>query len=213
MTPNAEVFERLLPRLQNVTVVPWLEPSMEESIPRYCERLAQTLDEREPVIICGVSFGGIVAFELAKRLNTRACVLVSSIRHPRELPPWFLVFWFLSGSWCAPFLSTIGALAAAFPHRIRTNATARLTKLSGVSGRWHRWATAAVLRWAPSPSRRSFPVVQIHGDRDATFPIRYLKPDVVIPGGDHVIPLTHDREIAAVLTEIAARDSQADSVS
>jgi pimeloyl-ACP methyl ester carboxylesterase len=91
------------------------------------------------------------------------------------------------------------------PRRIRSRSTARLTKLAGASGSWHRWATAAVLRWQPGRELDQIPTFQIHGDADTTFPIRYLHPDIVIRGGGHVLPLTHSTELSELIAEHAAR--------
>ena len=77
-------------------------------------------------------------------------------------------------------------------------------KLGGLSGEWHRWASAAALSWKPSTGAERIPLFQIHGDRDLTFPIRYTDADTVIHGGGHVLPLTHSEEIAGKLLQIAA---------
>ena len=62
-------------------------------------------------------------------------------------------------------------------------------KLAGDSGTWHHWATSVVLGWKPNPLVMETPVIQIHGDADTTFPIRYTTPDVIIQGGGHVLPM------------------------
>ena len=206
MTPDDRIFDRLLPRLPNASIVPWLTPQFNEPISRYCDRLAATIHCDEPIIICGVSFGGIIARELAPKINAACCVLISSVRDPRELPPWFRCFRPVSGRHVSTLLNLAGTLATHFPRPIRTPATARATKLAGEGGKWHRWATSSVLEWSPQQRSAEIATVHIHGNRDTTFPIRYTKPDIVIDGGGHVLPLTHDREIARVLGELATQN-------
>jgi pimeloyl-ACP methyl ester carboxylesterase len=88
MTPDHRIFERLLPLLPSAMCVDWIQPtSTFESINSYAARLSRTLDDNSPTVVCGASFGGIVARELALCLNAKACVLISSVRSPRELPP------------------------------------------------------------------------------------------------------------------------------
>jgi pimeloyl-ACP methyl ester carboxylesterase len=96
-------------------------------------------------------------------------------------------------------MKATGAIATYWPQRFKTSSTWRLMKLEGTSGEWHRWATAAVLSWNVSPEAERIPLIQIHGDSDETFPIRYTKADHVISGGGHVLPLTHCEELADIL--------------
>ncbi len=69
MTPDPRIFERLLPLLPSAVVVDWIPPKSNESIASYAERLSRTIINDQPTIVCGVSFGGIVACELASCLN------------------------------------------------------------------------------------------------------------------------------------------------
>ncbi|WP_425616988.1 alpha/beta fold hydrolase [Anatilimnocola sp. NA78] len=204
MTPDTRIFSRLLPLLPNATIVPWITPRRNESIPNYAERLADSLTIAGEVIVCGVSFGGIVARELALRLNAKACVLISSVRDSQQLPPWFRAFRGLSRLPLEPLFSAVGTVASLAPATLRTASTARLKKFHGQAGSWHRWASSAVLRWQPSLSIDAIPLTQIHGDQDLTFPIRYIQPDRVITGGGHVLPLTHPKEVAAIISQLAS---------
>lgn len=204
MTPDHRIFDRLLPLLPNAKIIDWIQPTAHEPIASYAERLSRTIVHDEPIVVCGVSFGGIVARELAICLNAKACVLISSVRSPGELPPWFRWLGFISSQPSEAIMKTTGAIAAYWPRPLKTQATWRLMKLHGKSGAWHRWAAAAVLTWRLSKDAERVPMYQIHGDRDTTFPIRYTKAELVIKGGGHVLPLTHSNEIAERLRQIAA---------
>lgn len=203
MTPDHRIFDRLLPQLPTARIVDWIEPTSGESIASYATRLSHTITCSEPTIVCGVSFGGIIARELASHLNASACVLVSSVRSPSELPPWFRVCRILAPGSATALMRATGAIAASWPRRLRSPSTLRLMKLGGKSGRWHRWATAAVLNWRPSEDVERIRLIHIHGDRDTTFPIRYVSADTVIRGGGHILPLTHSEQIASALRQLA----------
>ncbi|MCU0718380.1 MAG: alpha/beta hydrolase [Pirellula sp.] len=204
MTPDYRIFERLLPLLPTAIVVDWIPPVELEPIVSYAARLSRTLKRDEPMIVCGVSFGGIVAREMAYHLNAACCVLISSVRSPRELPPWFRLCRVIAPRPAVAILKATGTVANHWPERLRSGTTWRLRKLAGKSGEWHRWATAAVLNWKPSQHVCRIPSRHIHGDRDATFPIRYTSADTVIRGGGHVLPLTHCEQIAEKLRKIAS---------
>ncbi len=59
------------------------------------------------------------------------------------------------------------------------------------SGRHVRWAGLAALGWRPTAAVLRCPLFQIHGDRDRILPCRLTRPDVIVPGAGHLLPLTH----------------------
>jgi pimeloyl-ACP methyl ester carboxylesterase len=111
MTPDARLFDRLLPLVPQATVLPWIVPRSRESLAVYAARLADAVDEPDDVIICGASFGGMVARELAWRLGAKVCVLVSTVRSHRELPRWMRLVRPVTS---LAVLQTVGAVATAW---------------------------------------------------------------------------------------------------
>ncbi|MFW5870382.1 MAG: alpha/beta hydrolase [Candidatus Sumerlaeota bacterium] len=78
---DARMFEPQLRAFPFLETPGWLEPERFESLERYCERLADSLDlDGEPLVIGGVSFGGMVAQVLAERLNAEATLLIATWR-------------------------------------------------------------------------------------------------------------------------------------
>lgn len=199
MTPNFPIYARLQPLLPNATIVDFIPPRPRESLISYAHRLALDIPPRSFVV--GVSFGGILALEISRIVRPLGCILISTIKHPAELPPWFRMGRFLGVGTCSPALRSIGRLATLMPKRLRTASTLRATKLAGTAGQWHRWATTAVIDWSrcrqkPGPRIESCPVLQIHGTKDTTFPIRFIQPDIRVHSGTHSIALTHPQELA-----------------
>ncbi len=199
MTTDYPVYSRLLPILPNASVVDYLPPKDDEPLVDYAWRMASGL--RAQSYLVGVSFGGIVALEIARILRPRGCVLISSIRHPCELPPWFRVWRLFGGRNCGRWLRFVGGLASLTPRSVRSVSTMRAAGLAGRRGSWHRWATAAVIDWQPSRQFDGCPLLQIHGTADSTFPIRYTHPDISVSGGQHALPISHPAEIAEAICE------------
>ena len=201
MTPDFPVFTRLTPLLPVSSQLNFIAPKQHETLESYADRMSEGLSPSAYVV--GVSFGGLAALEICRKLRANGCVLISSIRRPSQLPPWFRMFRGIDPPTASALLNTVGYFADRFPDRLSTKSTIRLRKLSGSSGAWHRWATTAVLNW--KSKRFDFPILQIHGDADTTFPIRYVKPDVRIKNGKHALPISHPKETAdAILAFITA---------
>jgi pimeloyl-ACP methyl ester carboxylesterase len=198
MTPQYPVYSRLLPLLPNAQVVPFIEPEPNESLTDYAKRMAPQFPDR--CFIGGVSFGGILAQEISRIVHPAGCIVIASIQRPSQLPPWLRLWRLLGGRHASRVLNAVGSSAKCVPTSIRTSSTARLTKLSGDSGKWHRWATSAVLDWSPSTPIAA-PILHIHGDADTTFPVRYTKPDIVIQHGRHALPMSHPIETANVIND------------
>lgn len=203
MTPDSRIFQRLLPSLPTAEIVSWIEPIRNESIPEYAARLASTIQSSEPVVVCGVSFGGIIARELAWRINAHTCVLISSIRSPDELPPWIRAIRRGAGIWNNWIFHLLGKFAFAIQNISCVPSITRIAKFTGENGAWYRWATNSVLRWYPSQQIDDVPVVQIHGSDDTTFPLKFVHPNFVISGGGHTIALTHADEIATIICQLS----------
>ncbi len=123
MTPDHRIFDRLLPLLPTAVAVDWIPPIANESIVSYAARLSRTVYREEPSVVCGVSFGGIVARELASCINATSCVLISSVRSPRELPPWFRICRVVAPQSAEAILEIMGNIATYWPRRLKSSST------------------------------------------------------------------------------------------
>lgn len=194
MTPEYPVYHRLIPLLPNAQVVDFLQPADRESLTAYAKRMARLIPKN--CFIAGVSFGGILAQEIARIVQPSGCIMIASISSPRQLPPWLRAWRMMGGRNRSRILNGVGSAAKLVPRQVSTRSTMRITKLSEPEGAWHRWATSAVLNWNPDPMPIPSPVLHIHGDADTTFPVRYTTPDVVIAGGRHALPVSHPADTA-----------------
>lgn len=198
---DTRIFRRLLLHFPSATTLDWIAPHRRESISSYATRLADSLGELDGAIFVGVSFGGIIAQELAVRFGVKACVIVSSVRGPEQLPPHYQWGRLAAHLPIENLIASTAAVATRLPNALHFRTTRQLANLKGKRSAWRRWAIGAVLRWKP-PDRSDLKLVQIHGDQDTTFPIRYLKPDLIIQGGGHLIALTHPEEIAKIISTL-----------
>ena len=195
MAADARLFEPQHRVFPGMIVPPWIDPEPREPLASYARRMASELKPSSPILIGGVSFGGIVALEMAGYLGLRECALISSIRSPGELP-WRLRVLRPLASIGPDRLGTMAGWSAHWLAPVMSRATARrLGRLAVPQSAFLRWACWAVLRWQPSPEARRVRVRQIHGSADRTFPLRYTHADQIILGGGHLLTLTHANQI------------------
>lgn len=187
--------------LPNLIAVEWIAPLPRESLPAYAQRLAATIDPGTACLVGGCSFGGMVAAEMCRHLHARACLLISSIRSPGELPCYFRVL-----THCAllatqplrlvPLMSrtTLPIIRHVLPRRL----VPAVEQLASNPGSFLQWASWAILTWQPS-TPPSVPVVAIHGTHDRILPFRNVHADECVEGGGHLLPLTHPEEVSRFL--------------
>lgn len=189
-------------RFDNLRVLDWQEPLPNESLEDYCLRFAHSLELEVPCIIGGASFGGIVAMEMSKHLPATMCILIGSLPGPAELPLWIRSLRPLH--WLVPLLpirllQVFAAFSAWLSNRLEAKFFASiLSQFADASPSLVAWSLKQILNWRDS-AEPSIPIRHIHGALDRVFPIRYLKPDITVPDGGHLISLTHGREVNAAL--------------
>ena len=191
---DRRLFREQIAAIDNVTVPDWIEPEPGETLGSYAGRMARSVDPREPCFVGGASFGGMVALEMARHLQAKACFLIGSIRSPDELPlrarmlrP---VVWLLP-TWSLPLLDGLARVALAVGGRFMRPATrSALQQFVDTDARFMRWASLAILAWRRPPEPGSVPVFQIHGDRDRVLPHRLTRPNVLVRGAGHLLSMT-----------------------
>lgn len=182
-------------------VVPrWIQPQPNEPLADYAARFAQIIDPQCPCFVGGVSFGGVVALEVATHLKVRECYQFGSIRDPRQLPKRLRFFRSISDmimilKWASPLALTYGG------RWFNPVMRGVLHQLKDSDSQFVRWAAGAILKWKPSPGISTVRVVQIHGDRDWVFPIGRVVAELTIKGGGHLASLTHADEVNAFVRE------------
>jgi len=83
---NALLFKNL--ELPNCNIIPisWLSPKKNETLPEYAMRLSAQIDTSKPFVLIGVSFGGMCAIEISKKLQPLQTILISSCKVCTEIP-------------------------------------------------------------------------------------------------------------------------------
>jgi pimeloyl-ACP methyl ester carboxylesterase len=194
-------------------IVPeWLVPeSRNESLAGYAKRLAESIDPGRPCYLAGLSFGGMVAMEMAQHLDVRACILIASIASGTRLPRRYHIFrplirFIPAAMWYAP--RAIMKLHRALRGKHFSENRQLIYQLffdAPIS--FFHWTAQAILRWRGPENPTSCPLHVIHGDRDQVLPIRYAEPDVVLSGAGHCLPITWPEEVNEFIAQVVTESS------
>ncbi|HEY0273870.1 MAG TPA: alpha/beta hydrolase [Chitinophaga sp.] len=204
MGADERLFQKLrFPENYVIHHLPWLTPvSQEETIEAYAARFVAQIHHPNPVLL-GVSFGGILSVEIARQLPVKKVVLVSSIKRTAEKPAYF--------NWVRrlrlhhlpdQLIFQRRYPVVKFYNNIETEEDELLLKsfLSKQDNAYMRWAIKTIINWQSDFTPAS--LYHIHGTKDRPFPIRYVKPTHIIPGGGHFMVLNRHEQLNAILQEI-----------
>jgi pimeloyl-ACP methyl ester carboxylesterase len=180
----------------------WISPLPGESIVGYAKRMAQRIEEPDPIII-GLSFGGMVAVEIAKQIPVKKLILVSSAKGENELPPFFRIGRFLPLHKLIPAHISKTAAAGFFKlagHRNKEQQDTLIAMFNSSPKGFVKWATNAVVHWKNKETPGN--LVHIHGNTDWLLPYRYVKADLTINQGSHIMISNQAKEIDIILHKL-----------
>lgn len=181
----------------------WLEPHRGEPIEVYAQRLATQIKTDKPVII-GLSFGGIVALEIAKLIPVEKVILLSSVKDYYEVPPYFRIFRWFPLHRLFPFKSLLWAVywLAYWVFSVNAPDERKLLKaiLLDTDPHFLKWALHRVVLWR----NETLPdhLTQIHGRCDRIFPAFFVEPDFLLEKAGHLMVVNHAAEISALLEQV-----------
>lgn len=203
LAANCDIFRHIqLPAGYESRYLDWIPPQKNESLPHYAMRLAEKIDRNEPFALIGLSFGGMLAVEIAKRYQPVYTILLASIPSSKQLPRYYKMAGKLRLHKVVPAsLANNPAIARLF-FSAKTEAERQLIKevVNEIDITFIRWGMDAILKWKNTETPG--PLWHIHGTKDNILPIRYVKPSHTIPGAGHMLVSNKSGEISTILGQI-----------
>ena len=177
----------------------WEKPGLNEPIESYAARLKRQIPDEYPVIV-GLSFGGMLAVQIAKAFKYRKVVLLSSAKTRSEIP------FYLRFMRYVPIhkLATPRFLKAAnqFAYKLmgihkRKDKILFSQMLAQADDAFLKWAINSIINWQNTqvPGK----LVHIHGTKDILLPYIFVQADVTVRGGVHLMVMNRPEEISKLL--------------
>jgi pimeloyl-ACP methyl ester carboxylesterase len=171
--------------------IEWLPPRKRESLPDYALRLKQEFIPDNGIII-GLSFGGMLATEIAKEYPLIKSILISSAKTRDELPSIYKTGKYLPLHQWSPF-----GLQKWFMLRIRglfgidklESQKVYREIIRNSNPAFNQWAIDAILRWNNSEVPAN--VVHIHGTDDKILPFKKVQCNYAVRNGGHLMVMEH----------------------
>ena len=75
--------------------------------------------------------------------------------------------------------------------------------------RFYKWALGAIVTW----QNKTIPsnIVHIHGKKDKLLPYRFVKPDIAVADGGHLMIIENAGEISVLLKRLFLRESEVEA--
>ncbi|SFA59516.1 Pimeloyl-ACP methyl ester carboxylesterase [Pedobacter suwonensis] len=202
---DQRIFSRLkLSEKITVIHIDWIDPHKNESLEAYAERLSQIIDTSRPFALVGVSFGGMIAVEMAKRLKPVATIIISSTMLSSHLPGLyrfagkFKLLKFIP----AKFLKASNKLTQHYFFGTKSSNEKILLNriIEDTDPHFLKWAIGSILSWRNKtvPER----IYHIHGTQDKILYARIAKPDFVINNGTHFMVYQNAKQISGIIDQL-----------
>ncbi len=201
---DASVFERLQldPKIE-INHIPWLEPKEEESMDAYALRMAAEIQDPAQSIIVGLSFGGVMAIEIAKRIPVKHVVLLSSIKYKEEMPLQLNVIGLFKLNKLVPASKLLHFKPLVnwfFGIRKADERSMFSALIERTDEDLVDWSSEQIVQWQGQHDLQN--ITHIHGTADTVFPIKNVRADHVVKGGPHFMVFTHAKEVSALLNDV-----------
>jgi len=182
--------------------VDWLPPHKGESLADYGIRLKEEFIPDDAVIV-GLSFGGMLATEIAKRYPDIKSILISSAKTKNELPSIYRTGKYFPLHQWSPY-----ALQKWFMMRIKWMFGINRIEAQKIyediirnsNPAFNQWAIDAIRGWENTEAPSN--VIHIHGTHDKILPYKNVQCDYAIKKGGHLMVMEQANILSEFLNNI-----------
>ena len=199
------IFSRLVKFLKynDLEFIEYIEPpAIKTTMQDYAQLIIDKYNIQSDSILIGMSMGGTLAVELAKRISFKRIILISTFKHKRECPLIFRIARFFPIYRLVPafFIRIFIPMFARLLRICNKAETSILRKMlndrSNLHFAWGRWA---IVHWENKLELRS--IIHINGTNDHIFLKANKHADHLIEGGTHNMIMDRAEEISQIINE------------
>jgi pimeloyl-ACP methyl ester carboxylesterase len=183
-----------------INYVDWIDPVDHESIESYAKRLVEKLRFNRPILI-GVSFGGMMAIEIAKQIETEKIILISSAKTRSDIPLYFRMLGKLRLNKIMPtraFKKVDNLTYWIFGTKTTKEKELLRTIIEETDPRFLRWAIDKIIHWKNTVQFTN--LTHIHGNDDKILPLQTV--DYEIQNGGHLMIINRGDEVGDLIRKI-----------
>ena len=196
---DERVFQRIDFYDSTTIYIKWIIPNKKETIEQYATRLIEQITTAKPTLV-GLSFGGLMAIEVAKQMEVEKVILIASAKTKKEIPFYFR---FAGTFGLHKFLPTKLLKSSHFLTNWFFGTTSTSDKqilkevLHDTDGTFLKWAIDKITRWKNETLIKK--TYHIHGTSDRIFPFMFVKCDMSVKKGGHLMTLNRAGELSAIM--------------
>ncbi|HTD39248.1 MAG TPA: alpha/beta hydrolase [Mucilaginibacter sp.] len=199
---DERIFQYLDLQGHQVIAVKWIEPEKQDNLSTYAQKLIDYYSITPQSIVIGNSLGGMLAIEIAKKVELNKAIIISSIKTINEAPGSFKWYRLLPLYKLIPskWLTSTGFMVKkAMGKMSKHHQELFISMLKGTSPKFVKWALGAIPHW----DNQIIPpnVYHITGDKDKIFPYKRIKGATIIEGGTHIMIFNKAKQINSWLKE------------
>ena len=184
----------------------WITPFKSEKLSDYTKRMVDTYHIQEGDILIGLSFGGMVSIEINKLVKAKQLILLSSTATSDGLLPLIRYFGQLRLNKLLPKKQLTKPNPGnyyAFGAKTKDEKEKLDLFIADGDNDLNYWSIGQLANWKNKIKPKN--AIIINGDEDKIFPVKKVKPDVVINGGTHLMVYNKAEEVSIIINEILLR--------
>jgi|SRR5215831_19444487 len=182
--------------------IDWIDPQQSESLSDYALRLKEQ-HLPDDAIVVGLSFGGMLATEIAKKYPSIKAILISSSKTKQELPPVYSIGkYFPFHRWSPYAVQKWFMLQIKSLFGIQTKKTEKIYEIiiENSNPEFNIWAINAILEWENIQVPEN--IIHIHGTRDRILPYKYVQCNYAIEKGGHLMIMEQAELLSGILKNL-----------
>lgn len=195
------VFQLIDFKGYNPVFIKWINPSPNESLISYAQRLATQIIDNNPVII-GISFGGMLATEINEFKDPKTTIILSSIKSKNEIPQLYRLVGKLKLHKVLPLtIFKTPTMMTYWLFGAKKQFSRKLLKqiLKETDSYFLKWAIDKIVGWTNNVDNSN--IIHIQGSKDRILPAKYIKNKIIVKDGGHLMVLEDANKVSTIIHE------------